>query len=67
MNSELSSFTKYANARTPSHLVSKIQFGSEKGSSTSVASMGLMIEGMRAARAAEHMDDLLIGDFFVAI
>src|ERR1043165_2412623 len=38
--------------RKPSHFVSNIHSGSEKGSSTSVASMGLIIAGMRDLRAA---------------
>jgi hypothetical protein len=46
-------------------LVSKIQSGSENGSSTRVASIGLMIEGMRVARAAGQID--LEADRFLVI
>src|SRR2546423_15209089 len=47
-------FTKQTD-RNPSHFVSNIQSGSEKDSSTSVASIGLMTAGMRALRAAEQI------------
>src|SRR5438128_107309 len=40
--------------RNPSHLVSKIHSGSEKGSSTSVASIGRIIVGIGAFRAREQ-------------
>jgi hypothetical protein len=37
-------------------LVSKTQAGSEKGSSTNVASIGFISEGMRAARALVQIE-----------
>src|SRR6266566_3192460 len=39
----------------PSHFVSKIHSGSENGSSTSVASIGRIAAGMRAARAPRQI------------
>src|SRR5256886_16726795 len=44
-------FSIRASARTPSHLISKSQLGSEKGRSVSVASMGSTRDGIEHLRA----------------
>src|SRR5229473_1640490 len=49
-------FSIRASTRTPSHLISKSQFGSEKGRSVSVANMGSTRDGIAILRAPWNSD-----------